>query len=293
MSPKNLSPKLYLLPAILSIWLVFSAFTAHWGDQFTFLLAMALLAFTTTLSLTKFFRFSGWLAAILSISIYTFTQIGLNGLNSSILLTTIIFALSILVSAWLSYLIANEATRVNRQLENNQKLIDELRLYDSETGLLRYQYVYRTLKTEIVRSQRYEKNLSVILLEIGNLDEIKAEYGPDGLDLIKRQVAELLSISLRAMDIPFGGEKIGAILPETDIEGAQIVVHRLITNAGRKARAALFIGVAQFPTDGVTENELMQSAEAALHVSLSTGQPYVAYAQVREVATSKATDVLD
>jgi diguanylate cyclase (GGDEF)-like protein len=291
MSSNDLNPKLFILPAILSIWLIFSSFITQWSDEPTHILALALLAFTTTLSLTRLFRFSGWLTAILSIALYAFTQVGLNGFNNIVLFPIGIFTLAILVSAWLSSLISSEVSRVNRQLENNQKLIQELRLYDPETGLLRYQYVYRTLKTEIVRSQRYEKNLSVLLIEIGNLEEIETEYGPEGLDTIRRQVAELLSISLRAMDIPFDGDKTGAILPETDIEGAQIVVHRLITNAGRRARAALYIGAAQFPTDGVTESEIIQSAESALQVSLSTGQPYVSYAQVREAAKSKATQV--
>jgi diguanylate cyclase (GGDEF)-like protein len=284
------SPKLFLLTAALSVWLLFSAFAAFWSDPSTSILALALLAFTTTMALTMLFRFSGWLAAVFSIIIFSFTILSLNGFTRLVFVPIGIHILSIVISALLGSAIAKEVSRVNHQLANDQKLIKELRLYDPDTGLLRYQYVLRTLKTEIIRSQRYEKNLSVILVQIGNLAEIESEHGPAGIEIINRQVAELLSVSLRAIDIPFGGEKMGAILPETSPEGTQIVVKRLVNSASRKARAALYIGAAHFPADGVTENELIQSAESALQVSQSTGQPYVEYSNLREAAGYKGPD---
>ena len=284
MSLQTYSRNLYTLPAALAVWMTFATLGMIWADPATTILSLALLAFTATLSLTGLFRFANWTAAILSIAIYAAAQIALKGTGQEIVLPVAALAVAVLVIALIGGWIADESRRLYRQLSNDQKMIEELRLYDPATGIMRYRYVYQTLRAEVLRSQRYDKHLCVLLMDVSN-DALRAELGPDGLEGAKRQALELLPSSLRAMDIPFSGEKVGAILPETSLEGAQKVVDRLIERVQRKLRLPLSIGIEQFPTFGVTEAELIRAADAALDVSQSTGQTYIQYAQLEQSTT--------
>lgn len=272
--------------AALGLWLIASGFGYFvWIQANTRILALALLAFSITLALTNLFRYAGWLATALSIVIYALAQIGLNGVSPDVILLPIgLFSAGLVIAAVLSTAIAQEVVRLNRQLNNDQRLIEELRLFDPITGLMRYQQALRLLKSEILRSQRYEKKLCLFLIRVENLDEIQDQLGLDGVDATKRQVVGALMSSVRATDIPFGGEKFGAVLPETDLTGAKIMTDRLINMVVNKVRVPVNIGIAQFPDDGLSELELTQAAEAALHIASTTGKSYVQYKQIREMA---------
>ena len=60
------------------------------------------------------------------------------------------------------------------------------------------------------------------------------------------------------------------------------MVDRLITSVQNRARFALNIGLAEFPGDGLTENELLQSVETAFQQAKTTRQPLVRYAQLEK-----------
>ncbi|MDI6695840.1 MAG: diguanylate cyclase [Anaerolineales bacterium] len=290
MSLQPFSRTLRFLPAILSVWLIFSMMGLLFADPANLPLSLALLGFTVALALTGLFRYSNWVAALLSFVVYFFVQAGLKGMTIDIVLPLTVMAVALVITAWLGGWTAAEIHRLYRQIGNDQKLIEELRLYDPDTGIMRYRYVYQTLRSEVLRSQRYDKHLCVLLLKIGNQESLQEELGANELEQMKRQMLELLPASLRAMDIPFSGEKVGAILPETNLEGAQKVVARLLESVQRKLRVPLHIGIAQFPADGVTEEELMRAAEAALHVAETTGRPFVQYAQLHEATQIRPAD---
>ncbi len=287
MSLQPYSRNLFTLPAALVIWIILASLAMLWADAGTIVLSLALLAFTATLSLTSMFRFSNWTAAVISILIFAVAQIALKGTSAAILLPVGLMTVAALGVALIGGWITAEVRRAYRQLSNDQKLIDELRLYDPANGVLRYRYVYQTLRSEVLRSQRYDKRLCVLLMEVANTESLRQELGADGLERARRQIVEMLPSSLRAMDIAFSGEKVGAILPETNLEGAQKVVDRLIERVQRKLRLPINIGLAQFPTDGVTEDELMRAAEAALQVSQTTGQAYIQYTQIQQTTTPR------
>lgn len=287
MSLPHYSQKLYILPASLILWLIVAGIALIWADPKTFLLALALLAFTATLSLTNLFRFSNWFGAVLAIGVYTAVLISINGSIQAVWIPVALFSVATLLTALLGGWMADEIRSLYRQLTNDQKLIEELRLYEPETGVMRYRYVYQTLRSEVLRSQRYDKHICVLLVDIGSQESLREELGSDGLEHARRQVIEMMPASLRAMDIPFSGEKTGAILPETNLEGAQKVVERLLERVQRKLRIPLNIGLAEFPGDGVSEDELIHAAEAALRFSQTTGQPFVEYGRLRQTNQSQ------
>ncbi len=286
----NTNNKLFLLLAAAIFWLIISVVGCFlWIEADTRLLALALLMFTTTMTLTNLFRFSGWIAALGSLLLYSVSVVGLDGINLTILpgLGVVIAAIS--GSFVLAELVRLEAMQINKQLDNSKKLIEELRQFDPVTGIMRYQQAQRLLRTEVVRSQRFEKDLCIFLLQIGNLGEILNERGADAVEALKRQVVGALVSAVRSTDIPFGGEKYGAILPETNREGVNIVVDRLVKNLMEKVHVPVNIGIAQFPQDGVTDTELINASEGALLVAIKTDKSIVHFQQVRDMVNESTT----
>jgi diguanylate cyclase (GGDEF)-like protein len=276
--------------AALGFWLiivVFGSFVVIQAD--TRLVALALLAFTVTVATTNVFRYINWLGAVVSIFIYSLVQTSLNGANTSVLIPIGYFSIGALIASGLVSVITKELDGFNSKMDNNQKLIDELRLYDPITGLMRYPQALRLLKSEIVRSQRYQRNVCLFLVQIENNEESKNQQTAEDLEVIKRQMVGALMSSVRATDIPFGGNEYGAVLPETNLDGAKVVIDRLMNTLVNKVRVPASIGIAQFPEDGVTEIELSRAAEAALQLASKTRKPFVQYAQIRNATKSSST----
>jgi GGDEF domain-containing protein len=85
------------------------------------------------------------------------------------------------------------------------------------------------------------------------------------------------------VDTTFRAGAYGAILPDTKPEGALVVARRLSDIVARKSRIDLRIGIAHFPTDGVTEQELQKAAETALQLALTSDQTIALYSQIQEM----------
>jgi diguanylate cyclase (GGDEF)-like protein len=284
-TPRRLS----LLPATLCIWLAMSIVAAQWVDPVFLILAVGLFVFTSTLALVNLFRGVNWFIAILSILVYGLAQIALKAWSLEIVFPLVVFGIAVLGIALMCGMITRQQRMVFQQFNQDQKLIEELRIYDPVTGLLGFQAALQSLRNEVTRSQRYDKKLCVLLVQIENQSTIEEDLGANGFQALKRQVASVITDSLRAVDIGFAnGERIGVLFPETTLEGARVVVNRILERVTRKAQVGLNMGIAQFPTDGVTDTELIRSAEAALQMSQSTGQPFVRFSQVQEVAAKDA-----
>jgi GGDEF domain-containing protein len=257
------------------------------------MLAFGLLALTTTISLIHSARVLSIGIVIGGTLVFSIVQVMVYGPTPRVFLPSLVCLIALTGTAVLGTLANRHFTRVARQLEQQHQLVDELRIYDPDTNLLRYPYALQTLKTEIARSQRYNRQLCVFLLQVHEPPEWQRAEGADAKRKAQQQIAELLRGSLRTVDVPFvNATKFGAILPETDAVGARLVCERLEERIAQKMRLATHIGIAHFPSDGVTEEQLIRGAEAALHLAQTTEQPIVFYVQLRHaVQPSQAAPV--
>lgn len=284
---------LYVSLAALGLWLILAAGGLTWLDRDTAMLGWVLLALTITLAVTELFRYAGWVAAIIGSVLYAGFQITLWGPTESVIVNTGAAAVGLIGAALLSSATMRQIEAGVRQLEHDQKLIDELTIHDPKTRLIKWQYARHILRSEITRSRRSQTDLSLLIMRVANWDEL-VEHDPAAADELMTRVSRVVVDRLRTMDAPtlLDSVTLAAILPETIPEGALMIAQHLSDNVARQTRVALYVGVAHFPHDAVTEGELVRAAETALHFGLKSGQAIVRYDQLRGTAGMEGEDTV-
>lgn len=278
--------KISFFSAIVLIWSVLSTVVLIAMNIQTSLAAISILVFIAVLSLIRPFPLSSWLAMIIGTLIYTMVCYSIYGLSQTMLVTTSMTFLVYLVTTLLANFYIRQTSALEEQIRKGQDLLDDLVQYDQSTGILRWKYAQQKLRAEVLRSVRYKKELSLVLIQL--ILPKRAEISEKELLNLNGQVVEVMISAIRGeVDVPFIGEKLGLILPETSTEGAQILAARLADNIFRKVRVEIAVGIAGIPDDAVTMETLLDSAEMALKFAMSAGQTVVPASRLREAVERK------
>mgnify|MGYP002623556419 FL=1 len=161
---------------------------------------------------------------------------------------------------------------------------------DGLTGLLRREPVLFEVQREIDRAVRYERPLSVAMIDIDRFKVVNDALGHIAGDVILRQTAEKLAEGLRSTDVlgRYGGEEFLALLPETDRRLSRSVAERMrqavaghnVQIEGRAVGVTVSIGIVtlQDLPAGVepTVEALIEAADASLYEAKREGRNRVA-----------------
>lgn len=143
----------------------------------------------------------------------------------------------------------------------------------------------RTFREELERryqeSQRTQRPLSVLLMDIDNFKQFNDAHGHQVGDEVLRGVAATLHQTVREMDLVarYGGEEFGVVLPNTPVVVAVAVAERLreaverlqVRYDGEDFRVTISIGAAELrSTDHVSV--LLRRADEALYASKAAGR---------------------
>jgi diguanylate cyclase (GGDEF)-like protein/PAS domain S-box-containing protein len=170
----------------------------------------------------------------------------------------------------------SERKRVEEERERLHAEMEVRAITDSLTGLYNHAHFYQRLAEELERSKRYNHGFAVLMMDVDNFKHYNDSRGHQMGDEMLRLVADGIRSGLRRSDIAFryGGDEFAAILPHADSARARVVVNRInrrITKSlkqmdgGATARLGLSAGVACFPNDGSTADELVRIADTALY----------------------------
>ncbi len=159
-----------------------------------------------------------------------------------------------------------------------------LALTDGLTGLFNRRYMDIRLEEEISRSQRYGKRFSLILVDIDHFKQINDTWGHATGDLVLQEVSRKLVENVRETEMVFryGGEEFLILLPETPLQQAAKVAHRLCrvieqhhfhsVNGTTVLHVTLSAGVAEYPAHGFDKIALLAAADQALYLAKQQGR---------------------
>jgi diguanylate cyclase (GGDEF)-like protein len=162
---------------------------------------------------------------------------------------------------------------------------------DELTGLYNLRHFHETLDGEIERSRRFAQPVGLMLLDIDDFKSVNDNYGHQQGDLVLIEVGRVLRALSRDIDEParYGGEEMAVILPQTDVDGAELLAERMraavagieierLDGGGRLQVTASF-GVASLPANARDKDSLIAEADAALYRAKRSGKNRVGRAE--------------
>jgi len=166
--------------------------------------------------------------------------------------------------------------------------VRQLAYMDGVTGIFNRRYFELRIAEEMARSTRHGLTFSVIMVDIDHFKQLNDEYGHLLGDEVLRQVSAILTQQLRKSDVlsRFGGEEFAIITPETDLDSALAVADKLrrVVESwhfpGVARPVTISAGVAEFPAQGGTRDDLVKSADEALYAAKQAGRNRVVTAQM-------------
>ncbi len=160
-----------------------------------------------------------------------------------------------------------------------------LAITDSITKLYVHRYFQHRLEEEVARSRRYNATISLLMCDIDHFKPVNDNYGHQQGDLILKEVSKILRKNVRNTDIAarYGGEEFAIILPETTQADAKIVAERIRRDVAHcdfpslipgqpPLKCSISIGVAGFPLNADSKDQLIQKADSALYKAKGSGR---------------------
>jgi diguanylate cyclase (GGDEF)-like protein len=181
----------------------------------------------------------------------------------------------------LAYWLASQA----RAALENASLHKRLELEAVTDGLTelpnRRQFQHR-LAQELVRAERFENPLALVVADLDNFKQVNDRHGHLAGDDVLRAFSEILRDAVREVDTAarYGGEEFALLLPETDVEGARVVAERVRVALearrfqsipGSIVSATASFGIAAYP-EVPTAEELFAAADLALYRAKAGGK---------------------
>lgn len=174
-------------------------------------------------------------------------------------------------------------------LDARNREIQELVITDKLTGLYNRHYMMTTLDDELLRCDRIQRDLAVLMMDVDNFKSFNDSYGHINGDTVLARLGELIKKSVRQYDRAFryGGEEFVIILPETDQTIAWMVGERIRERFSKEkfyikqedgepliVSRTLSAGVVSY-RKGLTAGQILMQADEAMYMAKSQGKNQV------------------
>ncbi|HWP97645.1 MAG TPA: GGDEF domain-containing protein [Syntrophomonadaceae bacterium] len=187
------------------------------------------------------------------------------------------FNLSALAIALLFIVLADSYRSEHERVKQYSQHLEEIATTDGQTGLLNHRFAFTRLEEEIAKARRYERKLSIIMLDIDHFKILNDTQGHQYGDYVLTQIADILKNSIRTTDSigRYGGEEFLIICPETGLAEVYLLGNRLRTLVERESfrremKVTISGGVAELHND--TAVQLVEKADRCLYTAKHMGR---------------------
>ncbi len=153
---------------------------------------------------------------------------------------------------------------------------------DPLTKSLTRRQFFSMAESEFLRSLRYHRQLSMLVLDADRFKNINDTYGHYAGDLVLRSLSLVVLEQKRAPDTlgRLGGEEFGLLLPETNLNQAKIVAERIqktweqmsSTVDGHVIRSTVSIGVAEAGPADKSFEDVLRRADRMMYKAKESGR---------------------
>ncbi|WP_297841132.1 EAL domain-containing protein [Pseudomonas sp.] len=160
--------------------------------------------------------------------------------------------------------------------------LEQQAVTDALTGLLNRRGFYQAVESALTRTDRDDKSLVVLYLDLDGFKRINDSLGHDVGDRLLLWVAEQLKECLRPYDIlaRMGGDEFTAVIDGLDYpEQAAIIAEKLIERVSARQQIdgldialGVSIGIATYPDCGADLDGLLRAADVAMYEAKRAGR---------------------
>ena len=179
-----------------------------------------------------------------------------------------------------------ELTREIEERKKAQAELERIVTLDPLTNLYNRRHFFELTQKELERSHRYNRPLSVIMLDIDHFKQVNDQFGHLVGDRVIVEVARRIQKALRRIDLAcrYGGEEFAVLLPETPVLQAEMVASRLWKLVTKQPtvsgelilKITVSVGVATYQHTGeITVDTLLDRADKAMYAAKEKGRNQV------------------
>jgi two-component system, cell cycle response regulator len=162
--------------------------------------------------------------------------------------------------------------------------LQQLSSTDRMTGLFNRGYFDERLAAELSRARRNQHPLSLVMMDVDHFKRFNDRHGHAAGDAALKAVATLVRQMVRRSDVVarYGGEEFVLVMPETSAESAVEKLEAIrialadtairLPKDGGVGKVTMSAGIATYPADGVSADELLDEADARLFRAKESGR---------------------
>jgi diguanylate cyclase (GGDEF)-like protein len=169
--------------------------------------------------------------------------------------------------------------RLKRALDRETRLATR----DALTGIGNWRHFEAVAGRELGRAKRSGKPLSVAYIDLDDFKTVNDRLGHQAGDALLVSVASTLQDSVRTFDCVarLGGDEFIVLMPETDREGARVVVERMRTLLHKfleegQWSSTLSVGLVTFVSVPTSIDEMIRTADDLMYSAKRGGKNSVA-----------------
>jgi diguanylate cyclase (GGDEF)-like protein len=168
------------------------------------------------------------------------------------------------------------------EIEDLQRQLGDLVVRDPLTGLFNRRYLDEILARELARAARMGYPVGLMMIDIDHFKVLNDAHGHLAGDELLKGLAELLHSTQRFGDVAcrYGGEEFVLVLPGLPAEAAhdraegwrQAFERLVVEYRGRRLQRTISIGIASFPGDAQSAEQLLYVADQRMYIAKRLGR---------------------